>query len=474
MIDKLALVEQLMLLPRETRQVEFKSASGMFAHDKALEYCAALAHEGGGHLILGVTDKPPRMACGTQAFLNTQDVEHKFHRKLGLRVEVDELTIDGRRVVVIEVGSRPAGRPVALDGRYLMRQGESLVDMTPDRLRAIFAETEPPFLDTPQVGGLTPEAVEDLLATREFFALSGVDGAEVPRDATQRCHALAANGILTDEGGRFGVTGLGASLLARRMADFPALTSRRLRFVQYAGSTRTSARRDILPEGGYALEFRPLLELVNAAVPVDERIHAAHRVNVPMYNPVGLREILANAIAHQDFQAHPSLIAVELYEDRIEVTNPGEPLLDPRRFAEDTRPRNLSLALMMRELKMCEARGSGVQRTLEANEETGAADPKFYAGDGLTKAVLIGKHDFMTMSASERNWAVFMHACRMWAGRRPMTNNTFRNRYGLADGRSSLVSLHIQQAMDEGLIVPMDAESSSRRYARYIPFYAGL
>lgn len=469
MTDKAALVEQLMMLPRETRQVEFKAASGLYSHEKALEYCAALANEGGGHLILGVTDRPPRAVCGTQAFPNTQDAEHKLHRKLGLRVEVDELTIDGGRVVVIEVGARPVGRPVVLDGRYLMRQGESLVDMTPDRLRVIFAETEPPFLETAQASGLSADAVEGVLATQEFFALSG---AAVPGTATQRCHALAANGVLTDEGGTFGITGLGSALLARRMSDFPVLLSRRLRFVQYGGSTRTSARRDVLTERGYALEFGPLLELVNASVPVDERIHAAHRVSVPMYNPVALRELLANAIAHQDFQAHPSLIAVELYDDRLEVTKPGEPLLDPRRFAEDTRPRNLALALMMRELKMCEARGSGVQRTLEANEETGAADPKFHTGDGVTKAVLIGKHDFMTMSGSERNWAVFMHACRMWAGRHPMTNNTFRNRYGLTDGRSSLVSLHIQQAMDEGLVVPMDAESSSRRYARYIPFYA--
>lgn len=256
------------------------------------------------------------------------------------------------------------------------------------------------------------------------------------------------------------------------MDAFPALASRRLRFLQYAGPTRTTVRRDVLTEGGYAVEFEALLDLVNASVPVDERIGAAHRVTAPMYTLVVLRELLANAVVHQDFRAHPSLIAIELYEDRMEVTNPGEPLFDPRRFPEDTRPRNLSLALMMRELKMCEARGSGVQRALEANESTGAADPRFQAGDGLTKAVLIGKHDFMTMSASERNWAVFMHACRMWSGRRPITNASFRQRYGLAIGRSSLVSLHIQQTMDEGLVAPMDAESSSRRYARYIPFYA--
>lgn len=210
-----------------------------------------------------------------------------------------------------------------------------------------------------------------------------------------------------------------------------------------------------------------LHEKLGLRVEVDELDIDGDRVTAPMYSPVALRELLANAIVHQDFRAHPSLITIELYDDRMEVTNPGEPLLDPRRFAEDTRPRNLSLALMMRELKMCEARGSGVQRTLEANESTGAADPRFQAGDGLTKAVLIGKHDFMTMSSSERNWAVFMHACRMWSGRQPMTNASFRQRYGLASGRSSLVSLHIQQTMEEGLIAPMDAEASSRRYARY-------
>lgn len=469
MTDKAALVAQLLLLPRETRQVEFKEAKNQYPFDKTLEYCAALANEGGGHLILGVTDKPPRQVVGTRAIGNPQDAEHRLHKKLGLRVEVEELTIDGSRVVVIEVGSRPVGRPVVLDGRYLMRQGESLVDMTPDHLRAIFVETEPPFLDSVQTAGLAPEAVEELLDTLRFFVLSG---AEAPADVAQRCHALAANGVLVDEGGVYAITGLGAVLFARRMADFPALASRRLRFLQYAGATRTSVRRDLLAEGGYAVEFEKLLELVNASVPVDERIGAAHRVTAPMYSPVVLRELIANAIVHQDFRAYPSLITVELYEDRMEVTNPGEPLLDPRRFPEDTRPRNLSLALMMRELKMCEARGSGVQRALEANESTGAADPRFQAGDGLTKAILIGKHDFMMMSASERNWAVFMHACRMWSGRRPMTNASFRQRYGLAVGRSSLVSIHIQQSMDEGLIAPMDAESSSRRYARYIPFYA--
>lgn len=469
MTDKVGLVGRLMALPRETRQVEFKAARNQYSHDRAAEYCAALANEGGGHLVLGVTDRTPRRACGTQAFRNPQELERKLYEKLGLRVEVDELTIDGSRVVLVSVGARPAGRPVGLNGRYLMRQGESLVDMTPDHLQAIFAEPEPAPLDAVQISDLRPGDVVELLDTDAFFSKAKDPPAA---DLAGRCRALAASGVLNDDAGAFGITGLGAVLFARRMADFPRIGDRRLRFIHYGGTTRTSARRDVITDRGYALEFEPLLEMVAAWLPVEERISSPRRESVPVYHGTTLRELVANAIVHQDFRAQPALIAIELYEDRIEVTNAGTPLIDPRRFAVDTRPRNLPLSLMMRDLGMCESRGSGIQRALEQNEAIGAADPSFHTGSGLTKAVLIGKHDFMTMSGAERSWAIFMHACRMWAGHRPMSNASFRQRYALADRRSSLVSIHFQHAMDEGLIVPQDSESSSKRYARYVPFYA--
>lgn len=468
--DVAAMVAPLLALPRETRSLEFKAAREQYSYDRLLEYCAALANERGGRIILGVTDQPPRTVCGTRAFPHPQDLERKLHEKLALRITVEECWLEGKRIVVVTVGSRPVGQAVHVDGRYLMRQGESLVPMTPDHLRAILSETTEPFLSRPVCNPLPATRVHEIIDTAAYFRLADIATPENPED---QCRRLATRRFLIrHDDGSYAPTGLGSALFAHRLDDIPELRHRRLRFVEYRGKDRTDARRDLITSGGYAIEFERFLELVNSAVPVDERIHAAHRQTVPMYASVALRELVANAIVHQDFESTPSLVVVELYEDRLEVTNPGLPLMDTRRFVEDTRPRNPDFAMVMREMGMCEARGSGIQRALVANEETGAADPSFHEGDGLTKATLIGKHDFTTMSTHERTWAVFMHACRLYAARSAMTNSTFRKRYALPPGRSSLVSLAIQQTVDEGLIRPQDAESTSKRYARYLPFYA--
>jgi hypothetical protein len=52
----------------EHQRLEFKEAKNQFDNRKLYEYCVALANEGGGHLLLGVSDKPPRPIVGTAAF----------------------------------------------------------------------------------------------------------------------------------------------------------------------------------------------------------------------------------------------------------------------------------------------------------------------------------------------------------------------------------------------------------------------
>lgn len=54
--------------PAESERLEFKRAEKQFGAQDARRYCAALANEGGGHLVLGVTDQPPRTVVGTSAF----------------------------------------------------------------------------------------------------------------------------------------------------------------------------------------------------------------------------------------------------------------------------------------------------------------------------------------------------------------------------------------------------------------------
>jgi len=124
----------------EHQNLEFKEAKQNFDREKLSAYCVALANEGGGHLVLGVADKPPRPVVGSAAFANLVDTADRLFVKVGFRVDAEEVAHPDGRVIVFHVPSRPRGTAYHLDGKYLMRSGQSLVPMSEDRLRAIFGE----------------------------------------------------------------------------------------------------------------------------------------------------------------------------------------------------------------------------------------------------------------------------------------------------------------------------------------------
>jgi len=124
----------------EHQNLEFKEAKQNFDREKLSAYCVALANEGGGHLVLGVADRPPRPVVGSAAFANLVDTADRLFVKVGFRVDAEEVAHPDGRVIVFHVPSRPRGTAYHLDGKYLMRSGQSLVPMSEDRLRAIFSE----------------------------------------------------------------------------------------------------------------------------------------------------------------------------------------------------------------------------------------------------------------------------------------------------------------------------------------------
>ena len=122
-------LDRWLIAPAETEQLEFKEARQQFDTDKLMRYCVALANEGGGHLVLGVTNKPPRRVVGSQAYASISEINHIKNRitsTLKIRVEVVELAHSDGRVLVFCVSSRPLGLPLDYEGTYLMRAGESL------------------------------------------------------------------------------------------------------------------------------------------------------------------------------------------------------------------------------------------------------------------------------------------------------------------------------------------------------------
>ncbi len=90
----LEILEKWLLTPTETEQLEFKEAKNQFDSIKLLKYCVALANEGGGYIVLGVTDKRPRQVVGSQAWSTEEELNKiKAHifQKLRFRVDTTEL-----------------------------------------------------------------------------------------------------------------------------------------------------------------------------------------------------------------------------------------------------------------------------------------------------------------------------------------------------------------------------------------------
>lgn len=131
----------------ENERLEFKEAKNQFDFQDLLAYCVALANERGGVLLLGVAHKPPRPVVGTKAFSNVVKTTAALFNNLRFRVDVEAVQHPDGRVLVFHIPPRPIGHPYHLEGRYLMRSGESLVAMSPDQLKQIFDEHTPVIND---------------------------------------------------------------------------------------------------------------------------------------------------------------------------------------------------------------------------------------------------------------------------------------------------------------------------------------
>jgi len=98
----------------EHESLEFKEAKTQFDFDTLLRYCVALGNEGGGTLLLGIADKPPRPVVGTSAFPDIVKTTGQLFKKLHFRVDIEELAHPDGRVLVFHIPSRPVGQPYDL------------------------------------------------------------------------------------------------------------------------------------------------------------------------------------------------------------------------------------------------------------------------------------------------------------------------------------------------------------------------
>ncbi len=455
--------------PTEHQKLEFKEAKVQFDNRKLYEYCVALANEGGGYLLLGISDKPPRPVVGTQAFNNPVGMAEKLFQAVGFRVEIEEVAHPDGRILVFHIPSRPRGTAYHLDGKYLMRSGETLVPMSEDQLRKIFAEGEPDWLEEHSKTGWDAQQVVESLDTQRFFELLSLP---YPTDRIGVIDRLKHERLIDEINSRYALRRLGALLLAKRLEDFPDLSRKAPRVVVYSGTSKLETRLDQIGTKGYAVGFQGLVRFIMGQLPQNEVIEDAIRKGVKLVPEVVIRELVANALIHQDLGVTGVSAMVEIYSNRVEISNPGEPIVPIERFIDGYQSRNERLADLMRRMGICEEKSSGIDRVVQAAEIYQLPAPDFRAGHRRTIVTIFGPMDFNDMDRDDRIRACYQHAALKWVMSERMTNQSLRERFHLPEKKSAAISQVIAATIEAGLIKADEKVGSSKKFARYLPFWA--
>ncbi|MBC1611700.1 transcriptional regulator, partial [Listeria welshimeri] len=210
----------------------------------------------------------------------------------------------------------------------------------------------------------------------------------------------------------------------------------------------------------------------NNQLPVNEVIGVALRKNVRMYPELAVRELIVNALIHQDFAITGTGPTIEIFENRMEITNPGIPLIQVDRFLDSPpRSRNEVLASLMRRMGICEERGSGIDKVVAGTEEYQLPAPLIRLYEEHLKVTLFAHKSLNDMTSEEKVQATYMHACLKYVEQDALSNQTLRERFGLSDAKNSVASRIIKEAVVDGKIKAIDPNTRTR-YMKYIPHWA--
>lgn len=475
------LVNELRKLPNETQWVEFKHNNydpAMIGADiSALANSAAIYEKSCAYMLWGIDDTTHEIV-GTDYNLQTlkkgnQELENWLRSLLSRNADFDFYSVPmNDKTVGVLIIYRAVNQTVTFEKTDYIRVGSYTKKLNEypaiqaqlwDRIRNSKFEERYAKQDLD---------LKDALRLLDYSVYFDIMGIPQPSDINGIDHYMQEEEIITkQDNGLYAITNLGAILFAKRLADFPKISRKSIRVVQYHGNNRMNMLKEDVGGKGYVVGFEGLIKFIEALIPTQELITGALREKKTAYPIVAVRETVANALIHQDFSITGTGPVVEIFDKRIEITNSGIPLVDVKRIIDNPpKSRNEKLAALMRRLRMCEELGTGWDKIVISAELLQLPAPKIELYEDSTRVVLFSEIPFSNISAEDRIWACYLHACIKQVQGEQLTNSSLRKRFGLKESSSGSVSRLIKEAVDLKLIKPLDPETAPR-YMKYIPIW---
>lgn len=475
------LIHELLNLPKETEWVEFKHNNDN--PDEIGEYISALSNsatllgkvnaymvwgvDSQSHAVLGTTFRPATCKVGNEELENW--LLHLLAPKINFRFH--EVSIEDKPVVLLEIGAAYR-HPVQFKTIEFIRVGsykKKLKDH-PEReseLWRIFDKT--PFEREIAAENMASDDVLRLLDYPAYFDLLKLP---LPASRDGILGGLQADELIVQgKGGKWNISNLGAMLFAKKLTDFRTLKRKAIRVILYKGENKVETVREQEGGKGYASGFEGLISYIVGLLPENEVIGQALRRKMPMFPDLAIRELVANAIIHQDFHVTGTGPMIEIFASRMEITSPGLPLVKVDRFLDSPpKSRNEALASFMRRVGVCEERGSGIDKVVFETEFYQLPAPVFETTDEHTRAVLFAHRELKEMDKEDRIRACYLHACLRYVQRDFMTNTTLRERFGISEKNSAMASRIIKDTLTADRIRLYD-DSVGSKAKKYLPWW---
>jgi predicted HTH transcriptional regulator len=475
------LIKDLQALPKESEWIEFKvnnsNPQEIDEYLSALSNSACYHKQPYGYLVFGVEDTTHRF-IGTLFHpllekKGNQELENWLATQLSPKIDLNIFEFDfGQMHFAILRIEATRNTPVSFRGEFFIRIGsyKKRLDDHPERERKIWTiEKQLVFENEIATDNVTNDEVLKLIDYPSFFDMLKLP---LPDNRTGILDRMVQEKIIIRQSKGYSIRNIGALLFARDIEAFDHIARKALRVIFYDGNNRIKTIKEQAGKKGYAVGFEGLMKYLDDQLPSNEIIDKAFRKKVSLYPILAIRELVANAIIHQDFSIKGSSSMVEIFDNRIEITNPGKPLIDPLRFVDhNPESRNEILARFMRRLNICEERGSGIDKVVFECEFNQLPAPEIIVGDDYTRIILFGHKTLRQMDKQDKIRACYLHSCLKYVSGEYMTNQSFRERFGIEEHNYSMVSRIISDAINANLIKDYDSENKSRKYAKYVPYW---
>lgn len=478
----ISLVHELCKLPRECEWVEFKQNNDhpeeVGKYISALSNSALLVGKDKAYVVWGIADETHEI-LGTIFFpaktkIGNEELENWLLQRLSPKINFKfyQIEIDSKSVVLLEINAA-SRHPTSFTNEEFIRIGsyrKKLKDFQEKERELWRLLDQTPFEVQLALVNVNKDKVFELLNYPAYFDLLQ---RTMPDGHQSILEALISDELVQkNDAGNYDITNLGAILFAKDLNSFLNLKRKLVRVVQYKGKNKQETIREHEGVEGYAAGFDGLVRFIMTLMPAEESLNTPIRKEKTLFPELAVRELVANALIHQDFFATGSGVMIELFEDRLEISNPGIPLVDVDRFLDaPPKSRNEKLASLMRRMGICEERGSGVDKVVFQVELNQLPAPLFETPTDFTRVILFSHRELKNLTKQDRIRACYFHASLKYIERDYMTNTSVRKRFGIAPENSAMASRIINDAVQSEFICIYD-ESVGAKARKYIPTWA--